>query len=143
MSSNYIIWPVLAQIFLTLMMFIMLGVRKAKAAKAGEVNRQQAALSNRVWPADVIKVSNNIANQFEVPVLFYVLCLVLYSINAVDIVAVVLAWLFVLSRFAHAYVHLGSNYVAVRFRLFLAGCLVMIAMLMLAAWKLTVAGVAV
>jgi hypothetical protein len=143
MSSNYIIWPVLAQVFLTLMIFIILGVRKAKAVKVGEVNRQQAALSNRVWPEDVIKVSNNIANQFEVPVLFYVLCLVLYSINAVDIVAVVLAWLFVLSRFAHAYVHLGSNYVPVRFRLFLLGCLVMIAMLVLAVWKLTVAGVAV
>lgn len=143
MNSNYIIWPVLAQIFLTLMMFIILGVRKAKAVKAGEVNRQQAALSNRVWPADVIKVSNNIANQFEVPVLYYVLCLVLYSINAVDIVAVVLAWLFVLSRFAHANVHLGSNYVPVRFRLFLAGCLVMIAMLVLAVWKLTIASVVV
>jgi hypothetical protein len=143
MSSNYIIWPVLAQVFLTLMMLIILGVRKTKAVKAGEVNRQQAALSNRVWPEDVIKVSNNIANQFEVPVLFYVLCLVLYSINAVDIVAVVLAWLFVLSRFAHAYVHLGSNYVPVRFRLFLVGCLVMIAMLVLVVWKLTVASVVV
>jgi hypothetical protein len=143
MSSNYIIWPVLAQVFLTLMMFIILGVRKTEAVKAGEVNRQQAALSNRVWPEGVIKVSNNIANQFEVPVLFYVLCLVLYSINAVDTVAVVLAWLFVLSRFAHAYVHLGSNYVPVRFRLFLVGCLVMIAMLVLAVWKLTIASVVV
>jgi hypothetical protein len=143
MSSNYIIWPVLAQVFLTLMMLIILGVRKTKAVKAGEVNRQQAALSNRVWPEDVIKVANTKANQFEVPVLFYVLCLVLYSINAVDTVAVVLAWLFVLSRFAHAYVHLGSNYVPVRFRLFLIGCLVMIAMLVLVVWKLTIASVVV
>jgi hypothetical protein len=143
MNSNYIIWPVLAQVFLTLMLFIILGVRKTKAVKAGEVNRQQAALSNRVWPEDVIKVSNSIANQFEVPVLFYVLCLVLHSINAAGVVSIVLAWLFVLSRFAHAYVHLGSNYVPVRFRLFLVGCLVMIAMLMLVAWKLSVVGVAV
>jgi hypothetical protein len=143
MNSNYIIWPVLAQVFLTLMLFIILGVRKTKAVKAGEVNRQQAALSNRVWPEDVIKVSDNIANQFEVPVLFYVLCLVLHSINAAGLGSIMLAWLFVLSRFAHAYVHLGSNYVPVRFRLFLVGCLVMITMLMLVAWKLSVVGVAV
>lgn len=140
MNSNHIIWPVLAQVFLTLSMFIVLGARKARAIKTGEVNRKQAALNNRVWPEDVIKVSNNIANQFEVPVLFYVLCLVLYGMNAVGVVALVLAWLFAASRFAHAYVHIGSNYVPVRLRLFLFGCLILIAMLLLAAWKLATLG---
>lgn len=136
MSSSYIFWPVLAQVLLTLIMFILLGVRKAKVVKAGQVNRQQAALDNRVWPEDVVKVSNNIANQFEAPVLFYVLCLVIYSIDAAGTAAVVLAWLFALSRYAHAYVHVGSNYVPMRLRLFLVGCLVLLAMLILAAWKL-------
>ena len=91
MNSNLIIWPVLAQILLTLIMFILLGVRKAQAVKAGDVNRNQTALNNRMWPDSVIKVSNNIANQFEAPVLFYVLCLVFYSIDAVNMVAVGLA----------------------------------------------------
>lgn len=136
MNSHHIIWPVLAQVLLTLSMLIVLGARKAKAVKTGAVDRKQAALNNRAWPEDVVKVSNNIANQFEVPVLFYVLSLVLYSINAVDIVAIVLAWVFVLSRFAHAYVHIGSNYVPTRLRLFLLGCLVLIAMLIVTAWKL-------
>src|SRR5690554_6380512 len=73
MSSSHIFWPVLAQILLTLVMFIVFGARKAKAVKAGRVNRKEAALDNRVWPEDVVKVSNNIANQFEYQVLFYVL----------------------------------------------------------------------
>lgn len=136
MNSSHIIWPVLAQVLLTLIMFIILGVRKAKAVKSGKVNRKQVALNNREWPEDVLKVSNNIANQFELPVLFYVLCLVLYSLNAVAMFAIILAWLFVLSRFAHAYVHIGSNYVPMRLRLFLLGCLVVIAMLILVAWVL-------
>lgn len=136
MNSSDIFWPVLAQIFLTLGMFTVLGVRKAKAVKAGKVNRQNAKLDNRVWPEDVVKVSNNIANQFEVPVLFYVLCLVANSINITGIVVVVLAWLFVLSRYAHAYVHISSNYVPFRMRLFLAGCFILIAMLVLVGWKL-------
>jgi len=136
MGSSHIFWPVLAQVFLTLVMFIVLGARKAKAVKAGKVNRQQAALDNRVWPEDVVKVSNNIANQFEVPILFYILCIVLYSINAAGIVACVLAWLFVISRYAHAWVHVGSNYVPVRMRLFMVGCLVLLVMLAVAAWKL-------
>jgi len=142
MNSSHIFGPVLAQIFLTLTMFILLGVRKTKAVKAGEVNRQQAALNNRVWPEDVVKVSNNIANQFEVPVLFYVLCLLLYSINAAGMVAIVLAWMFTVSRFAHAYIHIGSNFVPMRLRLFLVGCLVVIAMLILVAWELATGVVA-
>lgn len=121
MSNSSVFWPVLAQVFLTLVMFILMGVRKARAVKAGQVDRQATALDNRQWPEDVVKVSNNIANQFEVPVLFYVLCLVLYSLNAVGVVALVLAWLFALSRYAHAVAHVGANYVPVRMRLFLVG----------------------
>ena len=141
MNSSYIIWPVLAQILLTLLMFVMLGLRKAKAVKAGEVNRKLAALNNREWPEDVVKVSNNITNQFEVPVLFYVLCLVLYSINAVGMFAIVLAWLFTLSRYAHAYVHIGSNYVPMRLRLFLLGCFLVIAMFIRVAWVMATGAV--
>lgn len=136
MSPSHIFWPVLAQVFLTLIMFIVLGARKAKVVKTGKVNRQQAALDNRVWPENVVKVSNNIANQFEVPVLFYVLCFVIFSTQITGILPVVLAWLFTLSRYAHAYVHVGSNYVPLRLGLFMFGCLVLLAMLLLAVWKL-------
>lgn len=135
MNSNHIFGPVLAQIFLTLIMYIILGIRKTKVIKVGRVNRKQAALNNQVWSDDVVKVSNNIASQFEAPVLFYVLCLVLYSINAVSMVFIVLAWMFVLSRFAHAYVHIGSNHVPIRFRLFFIGCLLLISILILVAWE--------
>lgn len=136
MISSHIFWPVLAQVFLTLVLFIILGARKAKVVKANKVNRQQAALDNRVWPDEVIKVSNNIANQFEVPILFYVLCFVLYSINAAGNVAIVLAYMFVVSRYAHAWVQVGSNYVPMRLRLFMVGCVVLLAMLGIAVWKL-------
>lgn len=138
MNSSHIFWPVLAQVFLTLIMYIVLGVRKARAVKGGAVNRQQAALDNKVWPEEVVKVSNNIANQFEVPILFYVLCLVAYSVNAAGTLAVTLAWIFSISRYAHAYVHVSSNYVPMRLRLFLAGCLVLLAMLLLLVWQLSI-----
>ncbi|TRY29376.1 MAPEG family protein [Aliiglaciecola sp. M165] len=136
MHPNYIFWPVLAQIFLTLTLFIILGMRKTKAVKAGEVDRKKASLDNRVWPEDVVKVSNNIANQFETPVLFYILCLVIYLINAVDMVAMVLACLYAVSRYAHAYAHVGSNFVPMRFRIFLFGSAILIFMFIFVAWNL-------
>ena len=136
MEAIQIFWPVLAQVILTIGMFIVLGKRKAQAVKAGLVNRQEAALDSRAWPAEVVKVSNNIANQFEVPMLFYVLCLVLHNLQAVGTATVVLAWLFVVSRYAHAYVHIYSNYVPARMRLFMVGCVMLLAMLVLSAWNL-------
>src|SRR5699024_12728990 len=81
MSSSHIFWPALAQILLTLVMFIVLGARKAKTVKASRVNLKEAALDNRVWPEDVVKVSNNIDNQFEIPDFFYDLCFALHSIH--------------------------------------------------------------
>ena len=138
MNASHIFLPVLAQVFLTLIMFFVLGARRFKAAKAGTVNRRQALLDKQAWPDDVIKVSNNITNQFETPVLFYVLCLVIYNANLAGMAAIALAWLYVASRYAHAYVHAGSNYVPARLGLFLFGCLVLLAMFVLVTWKLTV-----
>ena len=39
-----------------------------------------------------------------------------------------MAWLFVLSRLAHAYIHTGTNYVRHRFNAFLVGAVVLLAM---------------
>ncbi len=138
MNASLILWPVVAQIALTLAMYVRMGTRKARAVKAGKVNRQETALDNRKWPEDVVKVNNNITNQFELPVLFYVLCLVFYSINAVGPAVLILAWVFVASRIPHALVHTGSNYVPVRMRLFLVGWAVVVVMTAMAAWQLVV-----
>lgn len=137
MDSSLILWPVLAQIILTIVMYILLGVRKARAVKARLVDIKEAALNNKAWPADVVKVSNNIANQFETPILFYVLCILLYVIGGVGVTAVALAWAYVLSRYAHAVVHVGSNHVLTRFRIFLFSIVVLFAMALLAGWTLS------
>jgi len=136
MNAEYIVWPLLAQVFLTLVMFGVLGVRKARNIKARLVDRRKAALDTKAWPEDVVKVSNNIANQFEVPVLFYVLCLVAWSLDAVSGVMLILASAFALSRYVHAWVHVGSNYVPMRLRLFLVGFLMVLLMLVLLVWHL-------
>lgn len=136
MSNSQIFLPVLAQVFLTLAMYVLLAVRKGRALKAGEADLRTTALDNKAWPADVLKVSNNIANQFESPVLFYVLCLVLYGVGGVGPAVLVLAWLYALSRYVHAYVHVGSNYVPRRLRIFQFGFAILLIMLVLAVWRL-------
>ncbi|BES69114.1 MAPEG family protein [Marinobacter nanhaiticus D15-8W] len=139
MNPSLILWPVLAQILLTIAMYVLLGVRKNEALKLGQVNRRETALDNRAWPANVVKVSNNIANQFELPVLFYVLCLLLFSVQKVGWLALVLAWVFVVSRYLHAAVHTGKNVVPLRTQLFVVGLVCLLLLTFLAAWHLVAA----
>ncbi len=128
MNTTQILWPVLIQVILTLIAFLLLGVRKVKALKAGGVDRDKTALNNSAWPDDVVQVSNNIQNQFQTPVLFYVLSFMYLSTNGVTTTVLALSWLFVVTRIVHMFVHIGSNYVPMRFRTFMLGTLTLMAL---------------
>jgi hypothetical protein len=73
--NKQLLWPMAIQILLTLLVFIPLGKRKKAAVDAGTADLSRTALDNSAWPDEVLKVSNNIQNQFQLPVLFYALCL--------------------------------------------------------------------
>jgi hypothetical protein len=132
MNRNLIFLPVLAQVLLTLGVYVYLGVAKAKALKLGQVDLQRRALHEDAWPDSVRQVSNNIRNQFETPVLFYALVFVLWGLQAVNAFSLTLAGGYFLARLAHAYVHLGSNYVPWRRRIFTISCLLLVGMILLA-----------
>lgn len=134
MKQTLILLPVLMQIILALTTLIILGVRRFKAYQAGGINKRQAVLDASAWPANVVKVSNNLRNQFEMPVLFYVLCLSLFALRAVTDIAMLFAWVFVISRYVHTYIHIGSNYVPLRFAAFATGLLMLISMTVLTIW---------
>lgn len=139
MDPKQIFWPVLVQILLTIVGFMLMGVQKAKAVKANDVDMTKTALNNDAWPEYVMKVTNNVRNQFQVPLLFYVLCFVFYSINAVTTTVLYLAWAFVITRIIHAYIHMSSNYVPARFRVFTLGFVILVVMAIFAAEALMAA----
>ncbi len=134
MKATMIFLPVLAQLFLTLCLFILLLRRKKAAVAAGHVDLKKTAIDNKQWPDDVRLVSNNIANQFEVPTLFYVLCLIFAALDAVSGLVIGLASLFAISRYVHAFVHVTSNYVPVRMKVFSVGVSALFVMTGLAAY---------
>ncbi|MEH6566789.1 MAG: MAPEG family protein [Halopseudomonas sp.] len=135
MNTQLLLLSLLVQIALTLYLYIKLGGAKRRALEQGQVNQARRALHDDAWPDSVRQINNNIRNQFELPVLFYVLVLVLLHLGATGWLAPVLAWLFVLSRLAHAWVHTGSNQVPLRRRLFTFGCVIILLMTALAAWQ--------
>lgn len=127
-STDMIVLPVLAQVLLTAFMYFVLGAAKSRALKAGQVDLGRRALHDDAWPDDVLKISNNIRNQFELPVLFYVVTFALWRAGETGWLAQSLAWLFVASRVLHAWIHVGTNEVPARRRVFTGGFLVVLAM---------------
>ena len=123
MIDKYIFLPVVLQIFLTIALYFALATAKKKAVAAGDVNHERRGLYDDAWPVSVIKINNCIRNQFEVPVLFYALVGTLWMLGAISSFVHVLAWIYILSRFAHAYVQTGSNFVPLRLRFFSVGIL--------------------
>ncbi len=126
--DQLIFLPLLLQVLLVQFMFVRLAMVKARASAAGEVDEARRALHADAWPDYVQQVNNNIRNQFEAPVLFYVLVVVAYLLNAVSVLTHILAWAFVVSRIAHAWVHTHSNYVPLRRRIFIFGTVLLLVM---------------
>ena len=65
MNNDLIFLPVLAHVVLVFMLYIYLGIVKSRAVKAGSVDRKKVALNPKAWPESVVKVLNNLDNQFE------------------------------------------------------------------------------
>ena len=69
-------------------------------------------------PDLLIAAARNLANLFEMPVLFYVVVFVIFSTGHVDSAMLLFSWLYVAFRAGHSFVHLTSNHVMTRFRLY-------------------------
>jgi hypothetical protein len=69
--------------------------------------------------------ANNLANLFEMPVLYFALVPLLLLLHHAGHVQVVLAWIYVLLRAAHSYIHIGPNQIRPRFLVYLASCAVL------------------
>ena len=65
--------------------------------------------------------ADNFRNLFEVPVLFFAVCLTLLSLDRVIPAQLALAWTFVGLRCLHSFIQLTSNHVMHRFRVYVLG----------------------
>jgi hypothetical protein len=91
-------------------------------------------------PEHIRVVTRHFINLFEVPTLFHVIVILTYVTHHVSTWMVVLAWLYVAIRYAHSYVHLTSNDILMRFRLYFASGLVLAVMWVSLFFRLATAG---
>lgn len=124
MNQTTIFWPVIAQVLLVFIAYGLLSLRRTAAIKAGNVKLSDFR-ANRHEPRESIFIHNNLLNQFQLPVLFYFVCLCLYVTEGNSTITLVLAWIFVLSRYIHAAVHMTTNRMPYRQSAFAVGYVVL------------------
>ncbi|NRP84585.1 hypothetical protein GFPCMMHI_00462 [Ensifer adhaerens] len=129
MTGYEMFWPMVAHAVLVFILYALLGWRRRVLVKDGRIKPSQFRENHAGdEPAESLVVRNSIANQFELPLLFYVCCIMLYVTQADNLPAVILAWLFVATRYVHAFVHVTSNNLRYRSPLFALGYIVLAGM---------------
>ena len=128
MSLPVVLLPLFVQVLLTFGLWFWMAWHRTRAIRTRTVHMRDIALREPNWPSQVLQVGNAAHNQLELPMLFYVLTILSIITRHADLIFVVLAWLFVLSRLAHAYVHTTSNDIRQRGPLFGIGLLVLLIM---------------
>ncbi len=128
MSIQMVLLPVLVQIGLTFALLLTMTTARTSALSSRETSIKDIALGQPNWPKRATQVGNCFRNQFEVPVLFYVLIALALPLRHADFLIVLLSWVFVVTRFVHAGIFVTSNDVRSRSLAWFAGVLVLFIM---------------
>ena len=118
MSLQAILLPLFVEVILTFALGGWMAALRTRDMTSGGVRPDDIALREPNWPKHTLQVAYSFSNQFELPVLFYVLTILAYVTHKAGVVFVVLAWIFVIFRLLHAYVHTTGNVVRFRGALF-------------------------
>jgi hypothetical protein len=128
MSVQMVLLPVFVLVGLTFFLLLWMASARTKALKGREARLKDIALGQPNWPERVTQIGNSFRNQFEVPVLFYVLIALALPLRHADLFIVLMSWVFVVTRFAHAGIFVTSNNMQQRSLAWFAGVLVLLAM---------------
>jgi hypothetical protein len=128
MSVQMVLLPVFVLIGLAFALLLATFGARRRALVSKQTRVKDIVLGQPNWPARATQIGNCFGNQFELPVLFYVLIALALPLRHADLVIVLLSWLFVISRFVHAGIFVTSNDLNRRSLAWFAGALVLFIM---------------
>ena len=114
MDKILIIYPILAVVLMNFIVMFHMRYMISKAIKNRDVEYKYFKAYESSAPEYLLTSRHHYKNFFEIPILFYLLCLVLYIIDDVSAIDLWIAWLFVIFKGIHSYIRITSNYVPYR-----------------------------
>ncbi len=124
-----LIYPMFAMVLLTFYILIKMFRSRLKSVKDGSVDPKFYKVYQGGEESETSqKLARHFVHLFETPVLFYVACLAAMQMGITGYLFLALAWVFVLLRIVHAYIHIGKNRLQPRIRAYFASWIVLLLM---------------
>jgi len=127
-SVAEVLLPVFVQVALTFALLFAMASARTTAVRSGQTRLEDIALRQPNWPERPTQLANCFSNQFELPVLFYVLIALALPLRRADLIIVLLSWVFVAMRIVHALIFVTSNDIRQRSLAWFGGVLVLLIM---------------
>jgi hypothetical protein len=141
-SSTAILWPTIMLVVFILSVWFHLLRRRFGHIAAHPPSARDFAHAEAVarYFRPVERPAHNLANLFEMPVLYFALVPLMMITGRASLVQVALAWAFVGLRAWHSFLHIGLNPIRLRARVYIASCTMLAAMWLGFAIDLIIAG---
>jgi len=125
LTAKLLFLAMAAQVFLAMAILVLMARERVPRVMRGEIPVASIAVERDAYPLKARLLSNSFDNQFQLPVLFYLGALLAFF-SAPGWPEVLLAWLFVGTRYAHAFIHVTKNHVGHRFLAYASGLAVLV-----------------
>jgi hypothetical protein len=120
MQTTWILYPMFTLVLLTLLVGLRMLQLRYRAVFQDNLNPVYFKLNRGGKPPEYMtQAEQHYVNLFESPILFYVVIVLIYSLQFVDAMSLTMAWAYVLARLGHARVHMGKNVILRRRNVFL------------------------
>ena len=128
MDQQQIFEPVVALVFLTLLVWAFMYYKRLGFIRKQKLDPEalKSKAEGEKVLAPVAGPSDNLKNLFEMPVLFYLLCVVLFLLGRVDGMFLTLAWTYVGLRTMHSLIQSTYNRIVHRFSVYTLSMFVLI-----------------
>ena len=129
MQSLALIYPMAAMVLLTFIVMYTMLVMRVKAVRTRKISPRYFKLYRDAdIPDKVLAISHNFTNLFELPILFYIVCIVAIMLEQSMDYFVVHAWIFVVLRYTHTLIHTTYNHILHRLYAFALSGFVLLSM---------------
>ena len=127
-EAKALLWPIVAMVGITLLAWLRLYQLRFAEMLRRKIDPQSIALSaQKDAGLSDTRGADNVNNQFQLPVLFYLACVVGILADG-DAILLQLGWAFVATRFVHALIQWTYNRVVHRVLAYAFGALILWAM---------------
>lgn len=130
-----ILWPIAALALLTFIVLLVMPILRIRDIATGKASPRDFRYGDTEQVSKTARLINrNYMNLLELPILFYVICLIVYVSNTFSPPVLYLAWAFVAFRALHTVLHVALNHVLLRLILFAGAAACLMAMWIVTFW---------